>query len=336
MSANKRSPAAAPKPQVKSRPKSRPKPNTRAGRNESFSDLLQVHQRLARNSGRRLVETPVSSFVTIFVIAVSLLLPALLFSLNSNLTSVLAGFEDSAQVTLYLRTGISDADAEEVSNGLLTLESINGATYISPAQALDEFGTATGLENLLQEMASNPLPGAIVVAPANVSPPAVDDLVRQLQDLPEVDLVQVDSRWLQRLTAISELVGAIGRVLSLIVILGLFFIVGNTIKLAIENRKAEIRVIKLVGGSDMFAARPFLYTGFFYGLGGGILAIALQGIVLITFNSSLEALMQLYEGDFQLRGFALANGLVVVFVGATIGWTAALLTSLHHIRGISP
>ena len=172
---------------------------------------------------------------------------------------------------------------------------------------MDEFGTATGLENLLQEMASNPLPGAIVVAPANVSPAAVDDLVRQLQDLPEVDLVQVDGRWLQRLAAISELVGAIGRVLSLIVILGLFFIVGNTIKLAIENRKAEIRVIKLVGGSDMFAARPFLYAGFFYGLGGGILAIALQGIVLITFNSSLEALMQLYEGDFQLRGFALSQ-----------------------------
>jgi len=141
---------------------------------------------------------------------------------------------------------------------------------------------------------------------------------------------------LQRRAAISELVGAIGRVLSLIVILGLFFIVGNTIKLAVENRKAEIRVIKLVGGSDMFAARLFLYTGLFYGLGGGILAIALQGIVLITFNSSLEALMQLYEGDFQLRGFSLANGLIVALAGATIGWTAALLTSLRHIRGISP
>jgi cell division transport system permease protein len=86
----------------------------------------------------------------------------------------------------------------------------------------------------------------------------------------------------------------------------------------------------------MFAARAFLYTGLFYGLGGGILAIALQGIVLVTFNSSLEALMQLYEGDFQLRGFSLANGLVVVLAGATIGWTAALLTSLRHIRGISP
>lgn len=332
MSVNKRSPAATPKPRIKSRPK----PNTRAGRNESFSNLPQVHRRLAGNSGRRLVETPVSSFVTIFVIAVSLLLPALLFSLNSNLTSVLAGFEDSAQVTLYLHECISDADAVEVSDNLLILDSITDVAYISPAQALDEFGKATGLENLLLEMASNPLPGAIVVAPANVSPAAVDDLVRQLQDLPEVDLVQVDSRWVQRLAAISELVRAIGRVLSLIVFLGLFFIVGNTIKLAIENRKAEIRVIKLVGGSDMFAARPFLYTGLFYGLGGGILAIALQGIVLITFNSSLEALIQLYGGDFQLRGFGLTNGLVVVFVGATIGWTAALLTSLRHIRGISP
>ena len=112
--------------------------------------------------------------------------------------------------------------------------------------------------------------------------------------------------------------------------------VGNTIKLAIENRKAEILVIKLVGGGDMYAARPFLYTGLLYGLGGGILATLLQGIVLATFNSNLEVLMRLYESDFQLRGFGLMSSLLIIVAGAAIGWTAALMASLRHIRAINP
>ena len=119
-------------------------------------------------------------------------------------------------------------------------------------------------------------------------------------------------------------------------ILGLFFVVGNTIKLAIENRKAEILVIKLVGGSDLYAARPFLYTGLLYGLGGGILATVLQGIVLASFNSNLEVLMRLYQSDFQLRGFGLMSSLLVIVAGAAISWTAALMASLRHIRAIDP
>lgn len=314
----------------------RPKRNTRAGQTESFADLLRLHQRIAKASASRLLQTPASSLMTLFVVAVALLLPALLFSLNTNLTSLLAGFQDSAQVTLYLQDSVSDTDGQDVSDSLLTRSDIANAYYVSSTQALDEFGASSGLQDLLQEMTSNPLPGAIVLTPADVSPASVAELAEQLQELSGVDVVQVDSLWLQRLAAISNLVSAIGRVLSVIVILGLFFVVGNTIKLAIENRKAEIRVIKLVGGSDMYAARPFLYTGLLYGLGGGILAMLLQGIVLATFNSNLEVLMQLYESDFQLTGFGLINALLIIFAGAAIGWAAALMASLRHIRAINP
>jgi len=315
---------------------SRPRRNTRAGQTESFVDLIKLHRRIASGSASRLLQTPASSLVTLFVVAVALLLPALLFGLNSNLTSLLAGFQDSAQVTLYLQEGVSEADGQEVSDGLLTRRDIEDTHYISSSQALDEFSAASGLEGLLIEMTANPLPGAIVLTPADVSPLAVDELARQLQELPHVDVVQVDSLWLQRLAAISNLVSAIGSVLAVIVILGLFFVVGNTIKLAIESRKAEILVIKLVGGSDMYAARPFLYTGLLYGLGGGILASLMQAIVLTTFNSNLEVLMQLYESDFQLRSFGIMSALLIVVAGAAIGWAAALMASLRHIRAINP
>ena len=310
--------------------------NTRAGQSESFGDLVKLHRRIARGSAIRLLQTPASSLVTLFVVAVALLLPALMFGLNSNLASLLAGFQDSAQITLYLQDSVSEADGQKVSDDLLTRNDIEDAYYVSPSQALDEFGASSGLEGLLIEMTANPLPGAIVLTPSDVSSSAVDELARQLQELSLVDVVQVDSLWLQRLAAISNLVNAIGSVLSVIVILGLFFVVGNTIKLAIENRKAEILVIKLLGGSDMYAARPFLYTGLLYGLGGGILATLLQGIVLATFNSNLEVLMRLYESDFQLRGFGLMSSQLIIVAGAVIGWTAALLASLRHIRAINP
>ena len=310
--------------------------NTRAGQSESFGDLVKLHRRIARGSAIRLLQTPASSLVTLFVVAVALLLPALLFGLNSNLASLLAGFQDSAQVTLYLQDSVSEVDGQKVSDDLLTRNALMNAYYVSPSQALDEFSASSGLEDLLIEMTANLLPGAIALSPSNVSSSAVDELARQLQELSLVDVVQVDSLWLQRLTAISNMVNAIGIVLAVIVILGLFFVVGNTIKLAIENRKAEILVIKLVGGGDMYAARPFLYTGLLYGLGGGILATLLQGIVLATFNSNLEVLMRLYESDFQLRGFGLMNSLLIIVAGAAIGWTAALMASLRHIRAINP
>lgn len=314
----------------------RPRRNTRAEQTESFVDRLRLHQRIASGSARRLLQAPASSLITLFVVAVALLLPALLFGLNNNLASLLDGFQDNAQVTLYLQDGISETAGQEVSDNLLTRNDIDGAYYVSPSQALGEFSAASGLEDLLQEMIANPLPAAIVLSPADVSPRAVDELAAQLQELPEVDVVQVDSLWLQRLAAISNLVSVIGSVLTVIVILGLFFVVGNTIKLAIESRKAEIRVIKLIGGSDMYAARPFLYTGLLYGLGGGIMATLLQGIVLTTFNSNLEVLMQLYESNFQLRGFGFMSALFIVATGAAIGWVAALMASLRHIRAINP
>ena len=310
--------------------------NTRVGQAISFADQLATHRRVAKASAKRLLHTPASSLVTCFVIAVALLLPALLFGLSSNLSSLLANFQDSAQLTLYLQDTVSEVDGQEVSNNLLTRDGIDSAYYVSPSQALTEFGAASGLEDLLREMGSNPLPGAVILSPVDVSPAAVESLAEQLRKLPEVDLVQVDSLWLQRLAAISNLLNTIGSVLAIIVVLGLFFVVGNTIKLAVENRKAEIRVIKLVGGSDMYAARPFLYTGLLYGLGGGILATLLQAIVLKVFNLNLEVLMQLYDSDFQLRGFGFMSALFIVAAGAAIGWAAALIASLRHIRAIKP
>jgi cell division transport system permease protein len=302
----------------------------------SLSSWLQIHRKTGRDTLQGLLKTPISSFATVFVIAVGLLLPALLYGISANITSVLENFNGSAQISLYMELGIDESVLSEVSEDLLTENAIAHIEIISSRQALEEFGAAAGLLEIGQQMADNPLPASLVITPADVDPGAVAALAARLQTNPLVELVQVDSQWLQRLAAASQLFAIISKMLTAVIALGLFFIVGNTIKLAIENRRDEIRVVKLVGGTDAFAARPFLYTGMYYGLGGGLLAAILQWFILIGFSSALQNLLQLYENSFQLQGFGFVSILALVLGGGVIGWIGALLTSFREIAAVSP
>ena len=146
---------------------SRSRRNTRLEQAETFVDLAKLHQRSIRGSARRLLQRPASSLVTLFVVAVALL-PALLFGLNSNLASLLSDVQGNARVTLYLKDGVVEAKGQEVSDSLLTRKGIKIKGYISPSQALDEFRVSSGLEDLLREIAANPLLGAIALTPVDV------------------------------------------------------------------------------------------------------------------------------------------------------------------------
>lgn len=298
------------------------------------ANRLSVHGKQAANAARGLWRTPISSFATVFVIAIGLLLPSLLAGVAANLTSLLEEFSASAQISLFMEADISELELEAISEDLLTSYPIQTVRVISSSQAFAEFTEATGLTELSGLADFNPLPATLVISPIPDQPVALETLAIQLQNLAGVDIVQIDSEWIQRLAATSDVLSTISAVLGLIIFTGLFFIIGNTIKLAVENRREEIRVVKLVGGTDAFAARPFLYTGLFYGLAGGLLAALLQLVVLIAFNRSLQNLLVLYQNDFQLQGFGLGNLLLLIVAGSLIGWLAALLSSYRYILNI--
>jgi cell division transport system permease protein len=298
--------------------------------------IRQLHGKDVRSSLARIRSTPFSSFMTVFVIAVALLLPALLFSFKSNFDSVLGGFQSNAQFTLYLKQNLNESDGIRVSNDLLQEQGVNSTRFISADQALLEFTAGSGFAGIIESLETNPLPATIVVVPTAAAVENIDALAQRLLALPEVELVQIDSQWLQRLAAMSALLAALIRSLSAIVIIGLFFIVGNTIKLSVENRKDEIRVIKLVGGTNGFIARPFLYAGLFYGLCGGLLAWILQLAVFAGFSGPLRELTGLFESSFELSGMGPGGTLGLVLAGGTIGWIAALLASHRYIAQIEP
>ncbi|NKB34612.1 MAG: FtsX-like permease family protein [Pseudomonadales bacterium] len=305
-------------------------------KSSKFAKTMRNHRKDAGNSLYRLAKAPLSSCMTVLVIAAALLLPSLLFSLNSNLASLLAGFENNARIVLYLTAATEDARAMEVSESLLTYNDIDLAEFVSKEDALRDFSNAAGFTELLAGLDENPLPSTIVITPNMSSLDGLDSLAATLEAMPEVDLVQVDSLWLRRLAAISDLIGLIARTLGLIVILSLCFIVGNTVRLHIENRKEEIKVIKLVGGTHSYIARPFLYTGLFYGILGGILASILQASVFLGFSDAISVIATLYSNSFELPLLTPVTVIFLTISGGLVGWLAAVIAGYRHIGAINP
>lgn len=301
-------------------------------KNAKYASVLINHREDAQSSWKRLVAAPVSSVMNVTVIAIALLLPSFLMVLNANLEAVVDSFRQSARITLYLEPAVSLERAEEVSSNLLQRDDIVEAEYISRQQALADFSRRSGLDSLLGQFSENPLPAAIVLTPASTDLSLVNSLAEQLSALPEVDQLQLDADWIRRADALATALAILARGLGAIFLLGVCFIIGNTIKLGVEHRRDEIRVIKLVGGSYSFIARPFLYTGFYLGGLGGFTAL----LLLLALLAAVQGPVAAFAGSDSFQRPGLAALLLLILGGALAGWLSALLASWHHIRQIDP
>jgi cell division transport system permease protein len=194
----------------------------------------------------------------------------------------------------------------------------------------------SGFSEMLDTLPDNPLPPVIIVHPSFTDPKALEQLQEKLQKLPEVALVQLDLAWVQRLSALLHLGENIVWILMLFLSVAVVLIIGNTIRLAIFNRQDEIVVIKLVGGTNAFIRRPFLYTGIWYGLFGAALAIIMVSGALIVLNSSIQSLAQSYQSHFQVLGLGPERGLDLLLLGALLGWLGAAIFVHYHLKRIEP
>jgi len=280
---------------MKSRSKNPPSSGLRTG--------LGIHFEVLRHAARKLSSTPVSSLMTVFVIGIALLLPVLLFLIGSNLSQVGEEIEDSAQISLYLYSDISEPDGRQLSIELDSNAAIEATEYVSRQQALDDFSENADFAVTLETLSDNPLPASILVTPLNTSLEATRALYQELADLSEVEIARIDLEWLQRLAAIRTTVERTGLLLALILCLAVIFVVGNTIRLGIDSRLPEIQVIRLVGGTDRFISRPFLYTGFLLGMLGACAAATLVFVIQAFLGASIDNLLSLYGSAFEIRGF---------------------------------
>ncbi len=295
------------------------------------------HRQVARDSWRRLLASPGGSAMTWLVIGIALALPGGLFVALQNIESLGRGWDGSAQVSLFLEERVSTDRGRALARELLARDDVTETDYVSPEQALEEFRALSGYGDILDGLDSNPIPALILVRPGEgIGADATEALFEALQALPEVERAVLDLQWVQRLYAMMGLGRHLAMALTVLLALGVVLVVGNTIRLAIENRRDEIVITKLVGGTDAFVRRPFLYTGAWYGLGGGIVAWLLIGLTLIWLGGPVARLADLYDSGFRVQGPGLGATLLLWSGGALLGWLGAWLAVGRHLRDVEP
>lgn len=286
----------------------------------------------------RLVRTPLATLLTLIVIGVALSLPAGLALLVNNVGNASGDLAQALDFTVHFKVGAPIDRVQQIAKNARERPEIESVTVKNADQALEEFKQASGFGDALSALADNPLPHHLIVRPkATANGPAeVENLRRYFAAFPEVDIVQLDLDWVRKLHSLLDVLKRIFWVVVVVLGLGVLAVIGNTIRLEIQHRRPEIEVTKLVGGSNAFVRRPFLYTGLFYGFGGAILAslVVLGGMVYL--QQSIGDLSAQYGSRFAMEGLGLKGLGILVGVGAGLGWLGALISTGKHLRAIEP
>lgn len=297
---------------------------------------LESHRASLVDSVSRLFKQPIGSFFTCLVMAVALSLPMGLALLLDNVERLGGSWQRAAQISLFLQLEVDSAGGEKLRDEVAALPDVAEAEWISREAALEEFQQLSGLGEALKELPENPLPGVVLVTPEEVDKDKLEALRQRLAELPGVQQAQLDLLWVERLTAILKLGDRFVFGLSLLLIATLLLVIGNTIRLHIENRRTEIEVVKLVGGTDGYVRRPFLYMGALYGLGAGLIAWLLLAYGLGWLNEAVTRLAGLYGSDFGLAGVPSGDGFSLVLGAVLLGYIGAWLAVARHLSELAP
>lgn len=296
-----------------------------------FAAWRSQHRAAAASSWQKLVSRLVATVMVWLVVAISLALPSVLLLTLDNLRPLVPDLARPAQVSVMLGGQLDFAQAEALRRKIQDWTSVEDVTLIGRDEALTTFGEQTGLSQLLTSLDRNPLPHTLSVLP---SMPRADDalsrLIEDLNALPEVERAMADNQWMARLNQILVAGERWGLALGGAMVLGAILALANTLYLAIAARREEILVVRLIGGSPAFIRRPFLYTGLYFGAGGGLLAGAMLWILTLWVAGPANALFLLYDSPGQLHGPGWRYPLVLIALGAALGLLASWMASVRY------
>jgi len=286
----------------------------------------------------RMYRAPVSSLMTVAVIGIALALPTGLYVILQNLQQVSGGWDGSAQISVFLKLSVGDEQARALGEELRAQPEYDSVRVLGRAEALAEFRALSGFGDALDVLDENPLPAVLILRPHRdfSHPDVVADLVERLRARPDTDLVQLDLQWVKRLYTMMEIGQRGVLVIAALLSLAVLLIIGNTIRLDIENRREEIVITKLIGATNAFIRRPFLYSGLWYGLFGGLLAWILIVLSLTLVSGPVQRLAGLYGSSFSLS--ALDGGTALTLLGAStlLGLGGSWLAVGRHLSAIEP
>ena len=289
------------------------------------------HRESLHASLGRLVARPWSTALTVLVMGIALALPLLLFVLLDNARALSGGLREAREFTVFLKTSEAATSASQLADTLSKRADVLSVTPRTPEQGLAEFRQLSGFAEALDVLEDNPLPNVLVVVPRLDGSADEPLLLTELKADPRVDMVQYDAEWRKRLSAILGF--GERAMLAMMALLGLatLLVVGNTVRMDIQARAEEIAVVQLMGASDGFVRRPFLYAGFWYGVLGGVLAVLAVAMVELSVRAPLLDLMASYQNRFALHGFGWRDAMVVICASALLGWIGAWIVSTRHL-----
>ncbi|TKS54998.1 ABC transporter permease [Luteimonas yindakuii] len=283
----------------------------------------------------RLLRRPWATALTIGVMAVALALPLGLLLVLGNVARLSGSVQQSQEISVFLAMDTSAERLRALERDIAARADVATVELRTPEQGLEELRTRGGLGDAIDGLGgldANPLPAVLVVVPA------MDDatLAAALGALPEAELVVHDAAWRQRLDAWMRFAARVAWVLAALLGIGALLVVGNTVRLDIQSRREEIAVLQLLGATDGFIRRPFLYQGAWYGLAAGALALGLLALAGLALQAPLAELVAGYGSGFALHGFGLPQSLAVVAGAALLGWLGAGVVTGHYLRQTRP
>ena len=309
---------------------------------KSASETVQIylldHVRVLFASLGRIMKTPFTSLMTVLVLSVTLTLAGGFYLMVKNIQQLSGSLEISNQISVFLKTNVHEREAKTLAASIKALSEVDKLKVIGKRQAMEEFKAYSGFGDALAALDSNPLPIILQVRPVakSMDAAAIKRLMDKFERYPAVDFVQLDMLWVKRLQSISALLERAVMVLNSLLAVAIIFIMGNTIRLELQNRREEVLIAKLVGATHAFVQRPFIYTGFWLGLFAGVLAWVLISLIVLALSEPVENIASLYQGQFELLFLSFTETLGLLAVSALLGVLGAWVVLFYQLRQIRP
>lgn len=271
----------------------------------------------------RMRHAPLAWLLMVAVIGVTLSLPAMFYVALENLHRLAGGLQTTPQISVFMHTDAKEEQRLEVEGLLKKHDGIASYRFISRKEAWKEMQEKTGLAEITGGLEQNPLPDAFVVEMKSGDPVLLEPIQKEIEQWPGVEHAQLDAAWVKRLHSVLALGNKLVMVMAALLGVALLIITGNSIRLQIATQREEIELSRLIGATDRFIRRPFLYAGTLYGIGGGLVALLILYAALLLFNASVAELAKLYASDFSLIMPAIDFSLALVGGSALLGWIGA-------------
>lgn len=281
---------------------------------------------------------PLATLLTVMVIAISLTLPSVCYMVWKNVSQAAEQWYPAPQLTLYLSKTLDDNAAENVVATLKKEPGVAKVNYLSREEALGEFRNWSGFGGALDMLEQNPLPAVVIItAELNFqNEKTLQTLRDRVQHVDGVEDVRMDDSWFARLAALTGLVGQVATMIGILMVVAVFLVIGNSVRLSIFARRDTINVQKLIGATDGFILRPFLYGGALLGFGGAVLSLVLSEILVFRLESVVAQVAAVFGTTFRLSGLSWDESLLLLLLSAMIGWIAAWLATVQHLRRFTP